>query len=158
MNNKEAEIIIMVGLPGVGKSTYTEKHYPDYTMISSDKYIEEYAQSVGKSYDSVFEEYSKTAEKMFKDEIKVSLSKGLNIVVDRTNMTIKSRAKILANVPNDYKKTAITFEVNNKDEHKRRLDSRPNKVIPPFVLEMFKNIYVKPTKDEGFDEIITITI
>ena len=155
---KAPEIIIMVWLPGVGKSTYTEKHYPDYVVISSDKYIEEYAKSIGQTYTDVFKEYTKTAEQMFKAELRDSLAKGLNIVVDRTNMTIKARSKIMAGIPKEYKKTAITFEVNNKDEHKRRLDSRPNKVIPHFVLDMFNNMYVKPTKDEGFDEVITITI
>jgi hypothetical protein len=78
-------------------------------------------------------------------------------MVDRTNMTVKGRAEILAVVPEHYRRTAVVFSLTDA-EHKRRLDGRAastGKVIPTFVIKNMANSYVAPTTEE-FNQVTYI--
>ena len=147
-------LYMLIGIPGSGKSTWIENQSwaKSCVHLSSDKFIEEYAESVGKTYNEVFDEYIKTAtQQLNKQAITVNVAE-TDAIWDQTNMSVKSRASKLKLFP-CYKKIAVVFRVPDPDELARRLASRPGKHISDKVIEdMIKNFQM-PTLEEGFTEI-----
>lgn len=136
---------VLVGLPGVGKSTWVAgKRF----IASSDNFINLFAAIRGKTYNEVFPEYIKKAEAHFWE-----LLEGCNedVYIDRTNLTIKSRARLFKALPY-HKFTAIVFSI--PENWQERLDSREGKQIPEHVLCQMDRNYQPPTLDEGFYQII----
>jgi len=154
------EIIILIGLPGSGKSTYCEKiiKEKEYVIASTDNLIEEYAKGVGITYSEAWYIVDhKILKKIFDTNIKEAIKENKNIIVDRTNMFKKSRNSILNIIPKNYKKIAIIFEIP-EDELKNRLLKRgqdTGKIISEDIVEFFASNYVPPI-DKDFDQIIFI--
>lgn len=136
---------VLVGLPGVGKSTWLAGRG---FIASSDNFIQLFARLRGKTYNEVFQEYIKKAEAHFWE-----LLDGCDhdIYIDRTNLTVKSRARLFKALPN-HKFTAIVFPI--PDDWAERLASRPDKQIPEHILRQMDRSYQPPTLDEGFHQII----
>lgn len=136
---------VLVGLPGVGKSTWVASRG---RVASSDAFIELFAKLRGQTYNDVFPEYIKKAEAHFWE-----LLEGCdeNIYIDRTNLTVKSRARLFKALPN-HKFTAIVFSI--PEDWQKRLASRPGKQIPDNILHQMDRSYQPPTLDEGFHQII----
>jgi predicted kinase len=86
------------------------------------------------------------------NQVENSRELGLDIIWDQTSTTIASRKKKFDMLP-DYYKIAVVFPVPESEEHKRRLTSRPGKVIPQRVIIQMLGDYQPPTLKEGFDEI-----
>lgn len=153
-------MIVLVGLPGSGKSTWIKENKHRFLnkgyILSTDNMIEDFAASIDKTYDDVFNDYIKEANKEFhKNRIPEAMKSGESIVVDRTNMNRKARKKFLDAVPDDYFKMAIVFEVDN-DVLKERLEKRSKeegKTIPSNVIESMRNSFELPSLDEGFDSV-----
>jgi len=152
------DIVFLIGPPGVGKSTWCEKMYQgERILISSDAIIEDIARSEGKTYNEVFQESIKYANKMaFSDFDAACVAQYPLIVIDRTNMTINSRNNFIRRIPKgtdtNYNLIAIVFDIPEEDEWKRRLD-RPGKSIPNHVIESMIASYQPPSLEEGFREI-----
>jgi len=154
-------LIMMVGLPGSGKSTYALDYFPYHVYVSSDTIIEGVASAMNKSYTEIFNDVIDAANLMAQAELSLASFAGENIVIDRTNLTKKSRAKNLSllkySVP--YKTTAIVMDVP-LELLKLRLTKRneSGKIIPDEVMETFVSSFEMPTLDEGFDEIKVIKV
>lgn len=158
LEDLQPEIIVLVGLPGSGKSTWIKntlaKSDLDYVVVSSDDEIERMAAADGKTYDDVFQKYIGRATGMMKQNFKDAVNNGRSIIWDQTNMSPKKRRGILQQVPSNYRKIAVAFEVDD-EELNRRLTKRAEtgKTIPPHVIKSMAKSYVPPSKAEGFDEV-----
>lgn len=151
------ELILLVGVPGSGKSTFldnNQKRYKDYVICSTHDHIEEYAKCVGKTYNEVFKECYKEAEKNFFFDIEKAVYQRKSIIIDRTNTTRKSRKRFLDHKDlKGYKKSFIFFPTPPEDIHKERLKSRIGKEISwNIVSDMIKRLEV-PTHEEFNQEI-----
>jgi predicted kinase len=144
---------MLIGLPGVGKSYWVANQtvISNYDVISSDRYIDEYAKSVNKTYNDVFDDYVSVASKLLDIDLNESIINRRNIIWDQTNLTSSSRIKKLSKLTN-YHKIAMVFDTPDEATHKLQL-SRPGKVISTRLLFQMKDNYQPPTLDEGFDEI-----
>lgn len=156
------DIYILVGPPAAGKSTWVEKEFQgECFVVSSDKIIEEIAAEKNQTYDEVFY-YAKAAEAMMWQEFdKAVETKHDPIVVDRTNMSVKSRRRFFERLRNfhkghGYMLHAVVFPKPEDEEHQRRLNSRPGKTIPPAVVESMLASFQMPTIEEGFSTITII--
>ena len=146
--------ILMVGLPGSGKSTIIKKmkHPDNYSILSTDWYIEKFAESVNKTYTEVFQDAIGLATKTFNYELIAHLDLGFNIIHHQTNLSIGKRKSVLAKIPNNYYKICCHV-ICNLDELKIRLAHRPGKIITPELLESMCQQYESPILEEGFDYV-----
>lgn len=157
------ECIILIGLPGSGKSTYVNNINSEnqYHVASTDNLIDMYCLKHNINYSEAWHilangkvDNLKTIETEMFSAFLNAVSENKNIIVDRTNMSIKARNKFLANLPETYSKKAIVFSIP-EDELKNRLQKRHDetgKYIPEHVLKMMLNSYEPPSLDE-FDII-----
>lgn len=153
---------ILVGVPASGKSTWHRNKYGDYTapsgywsgVVSTDKIIEEVASSYGMTYDEGFKGLIQFAEKVMWRQITAYLMRGSDFVIDRTNLTAKSRAKFIQKLKlHRYEIECMVFPQPEPEEWKRRLDSRPGKNIPQEALDRMVDSYEIPLMSEGFTSI-----
>jgi len=148
---------ILVGVPGVGKTTWTQSQtlVNPYAYLSTDLYIEQYAEEAGKDYAVIFKLRMPDAiESMVNDAITARNNKQ-NVIWDQTSTTKESRARKLDMLPG-YRKIAVVFRTPDREELDRRLASRPNKLIPKYVVDNMINFWEEPSLEEGFDEIILV--
>jgi len=153
-------IYILVGPPASGKSTWRESYLSKISdptaVLSTDDLIEDYATQNNMDYNQAFKEVSfSDLEKTMFFKFREALARSENIIVDRTNMRVKSRNRFLASVPKTYKKIAVVFEIDTAHLFSRLHDraEKTGKFIPEKnVLDMIST-YQEPTMDE-FDSII----
>ena len=148
------ELIMLIGIPTSGKSTFSNNpKYKDYIRVSSDDILQEIAKERQQSYNTVFKGNIRFAQIAMMKVLRKAIEDGKNIIWDQTNLTKKQRREKLKHIPDTYKKTAVYFIVDLKTALKRNT-KRPGKVIPPEILERMIKEYELPTNEEGFDEII----
>lgn len=155
-------IYILVGPPGSGKSTWIENEFPgNRYIVSTDNIIEAVARDEGKTYNEVFTTFIKEAEPMMFSDLELYVQGGYDpIIVDRTNMNIKARARFLERIKqfgkkHDYKVHAVVFPKPEDEEYERRLN-RPGKTIPEAVINGMLASFQMPTVEEGFTSVTVI--
>lgn len=150
-------LYVTVGLPGSGKSTWRERFlalHPEAVAISHDDLVEEFAKAGGLTYSEAFRQMDlKAAEAMVKVRFSEAVALGQDIVLDRTNMTKKSRRQFLNRAPG-YKTHAIVFEVAEHvlDYRLAKRAKRTGKSIPAHVVKMMRSSYHEPDLAE-FDSV-----
>lgn len=158
-----AKIIVLIGLPGSGKSTLRDKLMAanvddDFVIISSDNEIESLCAAAGLTYQEGYKKFIGKATHIMKQNFREAVNNGRNIIWDQTNLTMKKRRGILSQLPKGYVKEAISVEVTAA-QLKERLDRREQetgKYIPPQAIKDMANRYVPPTKVEGFDKVTIV--
>lgn len=144
----------LVGVPASGKSTWVSNQdwVEDCVVVSTDEFVEAYAESVGKTYSEVFNDYMPTAVKLMADKVVRAREAGKDIIWDQTSTTLASRKRKFNMLP-AYEHVAVVFPTPSRIELKSRLDSRPGKEIPDVVIEGMIVSFEPPTEEEGFNEI-----
>lgn len=144
----------LIGVPGSGKTTWitNQDWATTCAYISTDKFVDAYAREVGKTYSEVFEEFMPRAVELMTQEVAVACEAGRDIIWDQTSTTLASRARKFNMLPG-YEHIAVVFETPDNVELKRRLKSRPGKVIPKRVIETMIEFWDEPSEEEGFSQI-----
>lgn len=153
------ELIMMVGMPCSGKSTFIEKFsnkFNDYIVISTDNIIEDRAEKQGKTYNEIFKDEIKSATKEMNERLAQAIQNGDNIIWDQTNLTVKSRKSKLSGIPKDYQKVAMYVETDLKTIKDRNV--RPGKIIPESVLDNMWGSIEVPSITEGFHAVLNTLI
>jgi tRNA uridine 5-carbamoylmethylation protein Kti12 len=158
--------IMLVGPPGIGKSTFIKKllerveisNEPIH-IASTDDIIEIKAAEAGLTYSEMFHQVNqKVIKREMEAGIELAFEGDMNIIHDQTNMSRNSRASKLCIIPDNYQKICVNFTVDDKILQ-QRLDDRAKltgKIIPPFVMKSMLNNYEAPDKNEGFNLIIQV--
>lgn len=152
---------VMVGLPGLGKSTLIEGMYkPDTFIYSTDALLEEWAAEDGKTYNEVFNDLIGEATGAMNHALEVAIRERLDIIWDQTNLGVGKRRKII----NRMKQAGYQVRCNcimpptvsgwnDQKEWMNRLLNRPGKTIPQNILTNMIESFTVPSVDEGFDMI-----
>jgi len=147
---------MLIGVPGSGKSSWhcDQEWLQEAAYISTDRYVEEYAKNMGKTYSEVFNEVMPECVKYMTGDVIHAREAGRDIVWDQTSTTIHSRLKKLRMLP-DYYAIAVVFNSIEREELNRRLQSRydSGKIIPEDVVQDMIDNWEEPTLEEGFNEI-----
>jgi len=141
--SKTQEMVIMVGRPASGKSTFTEKHF------------------VPNGYVRVNRDTLKTMAKC-KKAVELAISEGKSVVVDNTNPSVTGRAEFIEmaqenNIPvrcfyfNTDLETAFHLNYVRVKETNGAVRRVPN-----VGYNMYNKHFDEPTADEGFQEVVTV--
>lgn len=130
---KEKEMVILIGPPASGKSTFTKLYYDKYVHINRDT--------------------EKTETKCLKKS-EEAMKKNKSLIIDNTNPSIKAREKYieLAN-DYDYSVKIYIFDIDkNLIEHlnyyRTQLSKGKTKLIPDIAYKMFFSRYEEPEDKE----------
>lgn len=144
----------LIGVPGAGKSTWvkSQEWARDLPVVSTDNFVEKYAQEQGKTYNEVFKEYMPIAVRLMANQAAICQANNKDVIWDQTSTTVTSRKKKFNTLPG-YEHIAVVFRTPAKEELARRLADRPGKNIPDHVMRSMIDNFEMPTEDEGFKEI-----
>lgn len=146
-----AELVIAIGLPASGKSTYYEENYVDEDMvhISSDAIREEVFGDVndqthnGEVFNIMF---NRVVESLKNDE---------SVYYDATNISRKRRMNFIKEVKNAVKKDihVVGLVFAYPIEVIKERNSKRGRVVPEEVIDRMLRNFEVPYKAEGFDEL-----
>ncbi|KAG6005705.1 hypothetical protein E4U54_000289 [Claviceps lovelessii] len=148
--NETQEMILFIGRPGAGKSTFFKKYLRDlgYQRVNQD--------TLGNLSKCV-------------DRAKDLLGQGKSVVIDNTNRNVKTREAWItvakeAKVPIRCLWFQTTFAVSKHNDAVRVFnkslaaddDNMKRKILPRMAWASFDKDFQKPTLEEGFQDIIEI--
>lgn len=133
-NNKQ-ELILLVGRPASGKTTFAKKYYKDYNYINQDEL--------------------KTSDKCIK-KANEFIKNGKNVIIDNTNGSLKTRQKyydIISNLKREINVKVFIFDIDVKlsyhlNNYRVQQSFGKYKLIPTIVYNLYKKNYVEPTIEE----------
>jgi putative nucleotidyltransferase with HDIG domain len=160
-DNREKEVVILVGLPASGKSTwkteYVNRDEDDTDVTISRDFCLLYEVLLDKSIPDGLT-YSEKWNKVDQKKVDKTLqwcfkeAKGKKkVIVDMTHMSKKSRRKSLSHFGSEYKKKCVVFLPDMKNLFLQN-ENRCGKVIGKDVIERMMRSFYPPTMEE-FDEI-----
>jgi hypothetical protein len=158
MNLKNPFVILLVGPPLSGKTTWINNNFPDTYVISRDEIVMEVFGS--RNYNDAFRNVNqKDVDKVLRQRISDAAKSGNNVIVDMTNISPKRRRSTLSNFSKDYSKVAVVFPTLSDNDYLFRNNQRmikENKSISLSIIKDMISNYVPPSLEEGFNEIISL--
>jgi bifunctional polynucleotide phosphatase/kinase len=142
-HTSDLEMVIMIGPPASGKSTFSEKYF------------------VPHGYERVNRDTLGTAAKCLK-VAKDTLDEGVSVIIDNTNPSVSGRSDYInlaraQNIPVRCFYFQTSYELAAHLNYVRVRESRGKvRRIPDVAYKMYKKNFEVPTTDEGFTEIIEI--
>lgn len=157
-NLKEPFVIILIGPPLSGKSTWVRQNFPEVNVISRDEIVMEVYGS--RNYTEAFKKVNqKEVDRVLDERLKEANLSKENVIIDMTHMTSKRRKQNLNYFSDDYYKLAVIFPILSDEEYKRRNDKRiqeENKDLPMHVIKSMISSYQPIKETEGFDRVISL--
>lgn len=134
------EVVILVGLPGAGKSTFYRDRFPSHEHISKDALPNVRSKQVRQ--DAL---------------LRAALSAGRDVVVDNTNVSPAERAAIIA-IAREQGARVIGYyvEASTREAIARNEKREGRARVPKVAIFTCAKRLVPPSLDEGFDELHTV--
>lgn len=157
-NIKKPFVIILIGPPLSGKSTWIRNNFPDVEVISRDEILMEVYGS--RNYTEAFNNVDqKEVDKVLESRFRRANQEKKNVIVDMTHMGSKRRKMNLNYFSDDYYKIGVIFPILSDEEYERRNQKRKeeeNKDIPFHVIKRMISQYQHIREDENFDKVVSL--
>jgi predicted kinase len=137
----QQELILFIGLPAAGKSTYYREHFAStHVHVSKDLMPK-----------------TRRSDARLMMEIEAALADGKSVVVDNTNPSVDVRAPLIA-LGRRYGARIIAcyFEAEVKTVLVRNRLREGAARVPDVAIFVTRKKLVPPSIDEGFDEIVVV--
>jgi predicted kinase len=134
------ECVILIGLPGAGKTTFVRERYPSHDHISKDT-------------------LPGSGNKQAKQDaaLRRSLTARRSVIVDNTNVTPAERAAVIAIARElDARVVGYYIEASTRDAVARNERRTGRAKVPKVAIFTCAKRLVVPTLEEGFDELHTV--
>ena len=140
MATARPECVILIGLPGAGKTTFARERYPSYDHISKDT-------------------LPRSGNKQAKQDaaLRRSLTARRSVIVDNTNVTPAERAAVIAIARElDARVVGYYIEATTREAVARNERRTGRAKVPKVAIFTCAKRLVPPVLEEGFDEIQTL--
>ena len=152
-------LVMLVGLPGSGKSTAAgrlasavrSQGRPCET-VGTDAYLEAEAIRRGLSYATIFAEQRERdlAAAIMWEQAREAIHSRISVIWDQTNLTVSARRRRLCLFPRDYLRIAAVMPTTNAKAWERNLARGPDRAVPENVFHRMQAEFCRPSKEEGF--------
>lgn len=154
-------VIFLVGHQYSGKSTWLSNNRVNSNtrIYSLDSVVHELCEKYSCSYEDGWKIHVKEANKILDKRLEEWVVAGFDIVLDRTNMTAKSRARYVNLFKhNDYSLSAVVFPLLDDETIKLRIKKRPEQVVPLHVVQEFRDRYepIVGMEKDMFEHVINL--
>ena len=154
----ERTLIMLVGIPGSGKSTFAEKVLSNcYNIVSSDSIRAKYwgSEEVQPNPSEVFDLVIYEARELLKYE--------LDVVIDATNVRKADRQKLIKNILHEAQLkredvNVICYYFEPDVVHAKAQNLLRDRKVPNVVIERYVKRFEVPTVKEGFDYVFKIEV
>lgn len=159
--NFDQEVIMLVGRPASGKTSFVKKYFPNHLWINQDTL--------------------RTHAKCIK-QLKISLDEGKSVIIDNTNPSRDKRKKFIDVIKmkkilrkkRDFKKESkymdipirifyfdcsllLNYHLNNyRVQSDKLIYKKKSTIIPQIAYRVFNKNYDEPKMDEGFTQIVNV--
>jgi len=132
------DVVILVGLPGSGKSTFARERFPAHDYISKD----------------AFPPGARDKQARQDAALRAALRAGRSALVDNTNVTIADRAAIIA-IAREYGARVVGYflDVPVREAIARNELREGRAKVPKVAIFTSAKRLVPPSLAEGFDEL-----
>lgn len=146
-----ADLYLMCGVPGAGKSTFLKNHIKEENSIIISRDIIRF--SIVKPDEDYFSHEDEVLD-IFWEQINKALAEGKNTFVDQTSLTPRARKWLLQHVEG-YKHANLIWIDENLETCLKRNELRrgTRAYVPRSVIRRMFSQFIEPSLDEGFDYI-----
>ena len=150
-------LVMLVGLPGSGKSTAAKRLASVISsqgrpceIIGTDVYLEAEAARRGLLYTAIFAEQRHLADAIMWNRAKEAIRRRISVIWDQTNLTANARRWRLRLFPEDYLRIAVVMPAADDEAWERNLARGPGRAVPEHVFDRMRAELRRPSREEGF--------
>ena len=150
-------LVMLVGLPGSGKSTAAGRLAATIRsqgrpceIVGTDAYLEAEAARRRLPYTAVFAEEYKVAEALMWRQAGDAIHRRISVIWDQTNLTVSARRRRLRLFPEDYLRVAAVMPATDDEAWQRNLARGPDRAVPAEAFNRMRAEFCRPSREEGF--------
>ena len=154
-------LVLLVGLPGSGKSTAAGRLAATIRsqgrvceIVGTDAYLEAEAVRRGLSYAALFAEEFIVAETLMWKQAREAIHRRISVIWDQTNLTVNARTRRLRLFPGNYLRIAAVMPATHTEAWKRNLARGPGRAVPGDAFDRMRAEFRRPGETEGFQIFI----
>lgn len=159
-SKKDCELVMMVGIPATGKTTWAHKYVKStgkkFDVLSTDLVLDNMRVNNMRrkgNFKERFDRCMKMASSCFNEFVAIAKNKNRNYVLDQTNVFSRARSRKIQNFRQWHKVAAVCIPTMEDYKFRQKKCAEKNKIVPQEIVNKMISNFEIPTLDE-FDDIV----